>query len=212
MMPNRPKRVTVKKPDFVRIAVDNSIINWKAWQGEKPTVQNDPEKRRDYEAIKRLFELQKQCRVVLVAVDQVDREARKTSDESNRMKLLETVKQCKEKFNLTRFEKLTISKRATRATGKSGINLGEGAYWVTEDNVRRIKEYIATGRNREDQLDLEVLATAAIAGVRRFVTVDYELLRKSHIRKFVERKDGIWIYRPSEILMLVDASPAESEG
>ena len=201
----------MRKSDFVRIAVDNSIINWKAGQGEEPAVQNDAEKRRDYEAIKRLFELQKQCRVVLVAVDQVDREARKTSDESKRTKRLETLKLCKEKFNLTRFEKLTSSKRAAGATGKSGINLGEGAYWVTEDNMRRIKEYIATGRNLEDRLDLEVLATVAIAGVRRFVTVDYKLLAKSHIREFVKRKDGIWMCRPSEILMLVDASPGESE-
>jgi len=90
--------------------------------------------------------------------------------------------------------------------------LGEGAYWVTEDNMRRIKEYIASGQNLEDKVDLEVLATAAIAGVRLFVTVDYKLLAKSQIRAFVKRKDDIWIYRPSEILMLVDASPAESEG
>ena len=194
----------MRKSDFVRIAVDNSVINWKAGQGLEPDIQDDDEKRRDYEAIERLFELQKQCRVVLVAVDQIDREARKTSDKSERTKLLETLKLCKEKFNLTRFEKLTFSKRAAGAAGKSGINFGEGAYWVTEDNMRRIEEYIAIGRNRKDRVDLEMLATAAIAGVRRFMTVDYKLLKKSHIREFVRRKDGIWLYRPSEILMLID--------
>ncbi|MBA7596256.1 hypothetical protein ES703_03226 [subsurface metagenome] len=197
---------------FVRIAIDNSVINWKAFQGREPTIQADDEKRRDYEAIERLFELQERCRVVLVAVDQVDREASKTSDESKRTKLLETLKLCKEKFYLTRFERSTVSKKAAKARGKSGINLGEGAYWVTEDNVRRIKEYIASGRNVEEKVDLEVLATVAIAGVRLFVTVDGDLLANSQIREFVKRKDGIWIYRPSEILLLLDAScSGESE-
>jgi len=203
---------TVRTSRFMRIALDNSVINWKAFQGREPAIHVDDEKRRDYEAIERLFELQERCRVVLVAVDQVDREASKTSDESKRTKLLETLKLCKEKFYLTRFERLTFSKKAAKATGKSGINLGEGAYWVTEDNMRRIKEYIASGQNVEEKVDLEVLATAAIAGVRLFVTVDDELLANSQIREFVKQKDGIWIYRPSEILVLVDASPAESEG
>jgi len=202
----------VRKSDFVRIAVDNSVINWKAFQGRERAIQADGEKRSDYEAIQRLFQLQERCRVVLVAVDQIDREASKTSDQSKRAKLLDALKLCKEKFYLTRFETSTFSKKATKARGKSGINLEEGAYWVTEDNERRIKEYIASGRNLKEQVDLEVLATAAIAGVRLFVTVDYNLLANSQIREFVKRKDGIWIYRPSEILMLVDASPAESEG
>lgn len=197
----------------MRIAIDNSVISWKALQGREPAIQADDEKRRDYEAIERLFDLQERCRVVLVAVDQVDREARKTSDESKRTKLLETLKLCKEKFYLTRFERLTFSKKAAKARGKSGINLGEGAYWVTEDNMRRIKEYIASGRNVKEKVDLEVLAAAAIAGVRRFVTVDGRLLANSQIREFVKGKDGIWIYRPSEILMLFDAScSGESEG
>jgi len=200
----------VRKSDFVRIAVDKSVISWKAGQGLDPTIQNDDEKRHDYEAIERLFELQKQCRVVLVAVDTVGHEARRTSNESERTKQLETLKLCKEKFYLTRFNKLTPSKRP--GMGKSGIDLGEGAYWVTEDNMRRIEEYIAIGQNFEDQADLEVLATAAIAGVRRFMTVDYNLLKKNYIREFVRQKDGIWMYRPSEIVKLIDTSPAESEG
>lgn len=197
---------------FVRIAIDNSVINWKAFQGQEPAIQADDEKRRDYEAIERLFELQARCRVVLVAVDQVDREARKTSDESKRTKLLETLKLCKEKFYLTRFKRSTFSKKAAKARGKSGINLGEGAYWVTEDNQRRINEYIESGRNLEEKVDLEVLATVAIAGVRLFVTVDDHLLANSWIREFAKQKDGIWIYRPSEVLILVDASLGESEG
>ena len=127
---------TVPTSGFVRIAIDNSVINWKAFQGREPAIQADDEKRRDYEAIVRFFELQARCRVVLVAVDQVDREARKTSDESKRTKLLETLKLCKEKYYLTRFERSTFSKKAAKARGKSGINLGEGAYWVTEDNQR----------------------------------------------------------------------------
>ncbi|MBA7601075.1 hypothetical protein ES703_08142 [subsurface metagenome] len=42
---------------FVRIAIDNSVINWKAFQGREPVIQADDEKRRDYEAVERLFEL-----------------------------------------------------------------------------------------------------------------------------------------------------------
>jgi hypothetical protein len=148
----------------------------------------------------------------LVAVDQVDREASKTSDESKRTKLLETLKLCKEKFYLTRFERSTFSIKATKASGKSGINLGEGAYWVTEDNQRRINEYVESGKNLKEKVDLEVLATVAIAGVRLFVTVDEHLLSNSQIREFAKQKDGIWIYRPSEALILVDASPGKSEG
>lgn len=197
---------------FERIAIDNSVINWKALQGRERAIQADDEKRCEYEAIERLFQLQERCRVVLVAVDQVDREAHKTSDESKRAKLLDTLKLCKEKYCLTRFEISTLSKKAAKAKGKSGINLGEGAYWVTEDNERRIKEYVASGQTEKEKVDLEVLATVAIAGVRRFVTVDDRLLANSRIREFVKRKDGIWIYRPSEILMQLDApSSGESE-
>ena len=197
--------------EIMRIAIDNNVINWKAGQGLELDIQEDDEKRRDYEAIERLFELQERRRVILVAVDQTDREARKTSNESKRAKLLDTLRLCKEKFYLTRFETSTLSKKAAKARGKSGINLEEGAYWVTEDNERRIKEYVASGRTLEEKVDLEVLATVAIAGVRHFVTVDDRLLANSQVREFAKRKDGIWIYRPSEILMLVDASPRVSE-
>ena len=202
----------MQKSGFVRIALDNSVINWKTFQGRERAIQDDDEKRRDFEAIERLFELQERCRVVLVAVDKTNREASKTSNESRRAKLLDTLKLCKEKFYLTRFEMSAFSKKTAEARGKSGINLEEGAYWVTEDNERRIKEYVASGRTLEEKVDLEVLATVAIAGVRHFVTVDYDLLANSQVREFAKRKDGIWVYRPSEILMLVDVSPGESEG
>ena len=201
----------MRKSGFVRIAIDNSVINWMAFQGLEPAIQADDKKRTEYEAILKLFQLQEQCQVVLVAVDQINREASKTSEESKRAKLLDTLKLCKEKFYLTRFKSSTLSKRAAKARGKSGINLKDGSYWVTEDNIRRIKEYTASGRTLKEKVDLEVLATAAIAGVRRFVTVDDRLLANSQIREFVQRKDGIWIYRPSEILMRVDASPRESD-
>jgi hypothetical protein len=120
------------------------------------------------------------------------------------MKLQETLKLCKEKFYLTRFDTSTVSKEASKAKGESGINLGEGAYWITEDNDRRINEYIASGTTLEEKTDLEVLATVAIAGVRLFITVDDGLLKNSRIREFARHKDGIWIYRPSEALKLVE--------
>lgn len=88
---------------FVRIAIDTNVIRWKAGQGRAPAIQADYEKRRDYEAIERLFELQERCRVVLVAVDQVDREAGKKFDETKQAKVLDTLKLCKEKYYLTRF-------------------------------------------------------------------------------------------------------------
>jgi hypothetical protein len=202
----------VRKSDFVRIAVDNSIINWKAGQGLEASIQSDPAKRQDYWAIEKLFKLQEKGRVILVAVDQLDRELRKTSHEERRNKLIETERLCKENYYLTRFEALTQSRRRSKSAQKSGINLKEGARWVTDDDMRKIREYIAIGRNLKDKVDLEVLATVAIAGVHLYMTVDYKLLARKHIREFVKRKDGIWMYRPSEILMLVDASPAESEG
>jgi hypothetical protein len=194
---------------FVRIGIDNDIVCWKAFQGLDPAIQADDEKRRDYEAIERLFLLQEQCEIVLVAIDQTDREASRTSDESTRTKLLATLKLCKEKFYLTRFKTSTLSRKAAKAGGKSGINLGQGAYWITEDNVRRIKEYIDFGQNNDEKVDLEVLATAAIAGVRRFVTVDYPLLANSRIKDFVRKQDGILIYRPSEILVQLGYSSSQ---
>jgi hypothetical protein len=199
--------------DFVRIAVDNNIICWKAFQGQQLAIKtNDPKSRDklcDYEAVQRLFELQKYGRVVLVAVDQVYREASKTSDKSKRMRLLYTVYLCKEKFFLTRFDTLSHSHRALKASGESGINLSSEYYWVTDDNKRRIKEYVEHGRTPKEKVDLEVLATIAIAGVRRFVTVDEALLANSHIIEFVKQQDDIWIYRPSEILPLVDITPQQ---
>ena len=197
--------------DFVRIAVDNNIICWKAFQGQQLAIQTNNPKSRDklcdYEAVQRLFELQKYGRVVLVAVDQVYREASKTSDESKRMRLLHTIYLCKEKFFLTQFNTLSHSHRVLKASGESGINLSYECYWITDDNNRRIKEYVENGRTPKEKVDLEVLATIAIAGVRRFVTVDEALLANNHIIEFVKQQDDIWIYRPSEILPLVDITP-----
>ena len=199
--------------NFVRIAVDNNIICWKALQGQQLAIQTNDlkssDKLCDYEAVQRLFQLQKYGRVVLVAVDQVYREASRTSDESRRMKLLGTLDLCKEKFFLTRFDTLSHSHRALKASGESGINLSYECYWITDDNKRRIKEYVGHGRTPKEKADLEVLATIAIAGVRRFVTVDEPLLANSHIIEFVKQQDDIWIYRPSEVLPMVDITPQQ---
>jgi hypothetical protein len=199
--------------DFVRIAVDNSIICWKAFQSQQLAIQtNDPKSRDklcDYEAVQRLFELQKYGRVVLVAVDRVYREASKASEESKRMRLLYTVYLCKEKFFLTRFNALSHSHRDLKVSDESGMNLSYECYWITDDNKRRIKEYVENGRTPKEKVDLEVLATIAIAGVRRFLTVDEALLANSHIIEFVKQQDDIWIYRPSEILPLVDITPQQ---
>jgi len=195
--------------NLIRIAIDNNVISWKAFQGLQPAIQKDDRMRCDYIAIKRLFELQEQYPVVLVAVDQVYREASRTSDESKRTKLRETLKLCKEKFYLTRFQTVTSPKGAAKARGKSGINLEDGSFWITKDNQRRIDKYIARGQDEEEKRDLEVLATVAIAGVRRFVTVDYDLLDNNRIKKFIQQEDGISIYRPSEILKRLETSHSE---
>ena len=49
---------TVRTSSFVRIAIDNSVINWKAFQCREPDIEADDNKRRDYKAIERLFKLQ----------------------------------------------------------------------------------------------------------------------------------------------------------
>jgi len=195
--------------NLIRIAIDNNVISWKAFQGLQPAIQKDDRMRCDYIAIKRLFELQEQYPVVLVAVDQVYREASRTSDESKRTKLRETLKLCKEKFYLTRFQALTSPKGAAKARGKSGINLEDGSFWITKNGQRRIDEYIAIGQNEEEKRDLEVLATVAIAGVRRFATVDYNLLGNNRIKEYIQQEDGIFIYRPSEILKRLETSHPE---
>ena len=189
---------------FVRIAVDSSIINWKASQGLDASIQSNNEKRKEYEAILKLFKLQDQGQLILVALDQVDKELSRISNESKRANRLEILSLCKEKFYLTRFATETISKRAEKSTGKCGINLGEGSYWITKDNERRINQYVTSGRDLEEKVDLEVLATAAIAGVRYFVTVDDELLANEAVKRFASEQDGIGIYRPTEMLRELD--------
>ena len=184
--------------------IDNSVVNWKAGQGLRASIQNDPPKRRDYQAIEQLLDLQEKGQVILVAVDQLDRESKKASCMERRNKLIETVKLCKEKWYLTRFQTLSKSKRASKSTQESGVNLGDGAHLETESDIRKIKEYIALGVNDKERVDLEVLATAAIAGVHIFVTVDYKLLRNDRIRRFAKQQDGIEIYRPSQIVDQLD--------
>jgi len=183
-----------------RIAIDNSVVNWKTGQGLDASIQNDPVKRRDYQAIEQLFNLQEKGQVILVAVDQLDRESKKASRTERRNKLIETVKLCKEKWYLTRFQALSKSKRASKSTQESGINLGDGAHWVTESDIHKIEEYIAFGVNDEERVDLEVLATAAIASVHIFVTVDYKLIRNDRIRRFTKHQDDVEIFRPSQII------------
>jgi hypothetical protein len=50
-------------------------------------------------------------------------------------------------------------------TQESGINLKNGAYFVTDDHIKKIEEYVAFGTKSQEKVDLDVLATVAIAGV-----------------------------------------------
>ena len=193
----------MKKLRYRRIAPDSSVINWKAGQGREPIVQKDPEKRREYQAIEKLFELQDQGQIVLVAVDQVDKEITRTNDEAKREKLIETLGLCKEKHYLTRFETRTLSKRASKAKGKVGINLGNGAYFVTEGDIRKIEEYTTFGASLNQQVDLEILATAAIAEVKVVVFVDSPLLGNKKIKDFAKQKDEIEICTPTQVIKLL---------
>jgi hypothetical protein len=190
----------VEKLDRKRIAIDNSIINWKAGQGLCPTVQKDPKKHREYQAILELFDLQRRRQIILVGVDQIDREVQQTSVEAKRVALVETWKLCEEKHCLTRFESLAKSKRGSKSEQESGINLQNGAWFVTDQDMKKIDEYIAFGTTSKEKTDLEVLATVAITQVDFFVTVDCRLLQNKRIKDFARQKDDIQIYSPSEIL------------
>jgi hypothetical protein len=185
---------------LIRVAIDSSVIAWKSLQDLPPGIQNDNRSSCDYLAIEKLFELQGQYGIILIAVDQVYRESSRTSSEENRSKLMETLKLCKDKYFLTRFKTVTSPRGAAKALGKSGINLGNGSFWITKDNERRIDKYIAEGRNEKEKRDLEVLAAVAIAGVRHFITVDYDLLENDHVSEFIQQEDCIHMYSPSEIL------------
>lgn len=186
-----------------RIAIDNNVINWKAYQGLSPSIQQDPDKCREYQAILKLFNLQDKGQVTIVGVDQVDREVWRTANETRRKALSETWSLCKEKHCLTRFETLSKSKKASKSTRESGINLEDGAYWVTDDDMKKIEEYVAAGTTRKEKVDLEVLATVAIARVSIFVSLDCSLLDNKRLKDFVKQKDNIDIYPPSEIIKLL---------
>ena len=45
----------LRKSSFVWIAIDNSVINWKAFQGLERAIQADDKKRTEYEAILSCF-------------------------------------------------------------------------------------------------------------------------------------------------------------
>lgn len=191
------------KEQYRRIAPDSSVINWKAYQGREPSVQEKPANRREYQAIEKLFELQDQGQIVLVALDQVDKEINRTSNEVKRGKLIETLGLCKEKYYLTRFESCKKTKRASRAKGKVGINLGNGAYFITESGECKIKEYITFGDSLEEKVDLEIVATAAIAGVKVVVFVDNPFLRDQKVKDFAKQKDDIEICTPIQVIKLL---------
>ncbi len=186
-----------------RIAPDSSVINWKAYQGRKSSVQGNPTSRREYQAIEKLFELQDQGQIVLVALDQVDKEISRTPDEVKRGKLIETLGLCKEKYYLTRFESYKKSKRASKAKGKVGINLGNGAFYITEDDIHKIEEYTMFSDSLGKQVDLEILATAAIAGVKVVVFVDNNFLSDKQVKDFAKQKDDIEIYTPTQAIRLL---------
>ena len=116
---------------YKKVAIDNNVINWKAYQGLNPSIQGDPDKRREYQAILELFHLQDRGQVIIMGVDQVDREAKRTSNEAKRNALTETWSLCKEKYCLTRFETLTKSKKASKSTQESGINLLISVLWIS---------------------------------------------------------------------------------
>lgn len=188
---------------YKKVAIDNNVINWKAYQGLNPSIQRDPDKRREYQAILELFHLQDRGQVIIMGVDQVDREAKRTSNEAKRNALTETWSLCKEKYCLTRFETLTKSKKASKSTQESGINLKDGAHWMTDNYDKKIKEYVAVGTTPKEKVDLEVLATVAIAGVHVFVSIDNLLVGNKRIKGFVKQKDDIEIYYPGEIIKLL---------
>ena len=183
-----------------RVAIDSSVISWKAGQGLETSVQGDADKRREYEAIEQLFDLQDRGLVVLVRVDQVDRETKRTPPESGREEVERVRRKCKETHLLTRFSPSTQSKSASKSPQKSGINLAEGAHWMTDARKTKIDQYISHGTTDEERLDLEVLATVAIADVHTFVTVDYPLLNNAQIKDFVKREDDIDVCRPSQVV------------
>lgn len=183
-----------------RVAIDSSVINWKAGQGLASSVQGKPDKRREYDAIVQLFDLQDKGRVTLVRVDQVDRETEATASESKRAKLVAVRESCRENWLLTRFASSTKSKRASKSPQKSGINLKDGARWMTHDSKKKIDDYVSHGKTDKERVDLEVLATVAIADVNTFVTVDDHLLDNPKIEDFVKREDNIDVCQPSHVV------------
>jgi len=185
---------------MLRVAIDNNVINWKAGQGCHESIRKDANKHCDYVSIQKLYSLQDAGCVVIVGVDKVDRERRKTSDASLKSEIDQVWQKCKEKYLLTRFEPSIQSKKSIKSHQENGINLVDGAHFIDNHDVEKIDEYVDFGNTLEDKVDLEVLATVAIAKVQVFITVDYRLLNKKHILDFVKQKDNISICRPIEFL------------
>lgn len=199
------------KTRYKRIAPDSSVVNWMARQGRDDSVQSDPNKQREYKAIERLYELQEQGQIVLVGVDQVHKELARTNDEAKREKLLETLGLCRDKHYLTRFDSREKSKRASHAKGKVGINLGDGAQWITADDEIKIEEYIAFGDSSAEKRDMEVLATAAIARANIVVFIDKPFLSSQRVKDFAKQNDDIDICTPTQAIeLLVQVGIAES--
>jgi hypothetical protein len=185
---------------MLRVAIDYSVINWQAGQGYDANIIKNAKKHCDYLAIQELFSLQEAGCLVLVGIDKVDRERRKTSNASSKSAIAQVWQKCKEQWHLTRFEPTIQSTKAIKSPQKNGINLEDGARFIEKHDIEKIDEYVDFGNTLGERADLEVLATVAITKVQFFATVDYKLLNNKHILDFVKQKDNISVLRPSELL------------
>ena len=86
-----------------KVALDNSVFNWWAGQGLSPQVQANPVKREAYEAIPKLFALQREGCIVLLKPDQAQQEMQATLNRSWRDRLNALSQQCKETYNIAQF-------------------------------------------------------------------------------------------------------------
>jgi len=190
------------KEQYRRIAPDSSVINFKVKYEYNKIDQGNSKNRRQYQAIEKLFELQSQDQIVLVALEQVDKEIRRTSCEELRGKLIETLGLCKETCYLTRFESRSPkSKRASKARGKNGITFP--ARFEDDNDDRKINEYNRFSDVPNKQRDLEIVATAAIARVKVVVFVDKPFLSDQKVKDFAKQKDDIEICTPTQVIKLL---------
>jgi predicted nucleic acid-binding protein len=188
---------------MLRVAIDNNVISWKAGQGSHENIRKDKDKYCDYLAIQKLFSLQDDDCIILVGIDKVDRERQMTSNAVLRLARDRVWQRCKEKYLLTRFEQAIQSKKQLKSPRENGINLEDGAHFIDNNSEDKIAAYVEFGTTQKDKVDLEVLATVAIANIQVFITVDYKLLHKQHILDFVKQNDDICIFRPSDFLNML---------